>query len=399
MSLRPVIVVAAAVMSVAFAASAQGQSLRPQVGEPLQQAADLLRAGKTQAAFAKIRQAEQVRNPTAAEQLTIARMKGSVAQRSGDHAVVVEAFEAVFAGAPADEQRRLAEAIAYAHAQQRHWDRARQWIAKARQLGAGSPSLHELQTFVQAQSGDFAAIARASAAAVAAAEEAGKRPAEDELLRLADAQQRSGAVGEYFGTLEKLLVYYPKQDYWRAWLDQLARQPGVAGRRALDVLRLRLASGTLDTTGDVMAMAQLALQARLPEEAVKVIYQGYANGLLGHGDAAQRHQRLRDLALKDRAERRSSIEAEAQQAAGDGNGLVDVGYVYVTMGEVDKGIALIERGIVNGGLKHPQQARLRLGMAQIQSTTTKAAGLKTLRSVKGADGSAEIGRAWALLAR
>jgi hypothetical protein len=73
-----------------------------------------------------------------------------------------------------------------------------------------------------------------------------------------------------------------------------------------------------------------------------------------------------------------------------------VGYAYVTMGEVDKGIGLIQQGIAKGNLKRPEDAKLRLGMAQLQSPKTKAAGVATLRAIKGTDGVAEIARMWTL---
>ena len=77
---------------------------------------------------------------------------------------------------------------------------------------------------------------------------------------------------------------------------------------------------------------------------------------------------------------------------------MQVGYVYVTMGQVDKGIALIEQGIAKGGLKRPEDAKLRLGMAQLQSGKNKAKAVQTLRSVQGSDGAADIGRLWAVYA-
>ena len=70
---------------------------------------------------------------------------------------------------------------------------------------------------------------------------------------------------------------------------------------------------------------------------------------------------------------------------------------YVTMGEVDKGIALIEQGIAKGGLKRPDDAKLRLGMAQLQSGKAKAKAQQTLRSVQGSDGGADIARLWILM--
>ena len=69
------------------------------------------------------------------------------------------------------------------------------------------------------------------------------------------------------------------------------------------------------------------------------------------------------------------------------------------MGQAAKGIGLIEQGIAKGNLKNPEDAKLRLGMAQIQQLSTKAKGLQTLRSLKGTDGVADIGRLWTVLAR
>jgi hypothetical protein len=69
----------------------------------------------------------------------------------------------------------------------------------------------------------------------------------------------------------------------------------------------------------------------------------------------------------------------------------------VSLGEADKGIELIQKGIAKGNLKHPEDAKLRLGLAQLQSPKTKAAGVATLRSVKGNDGSADIARLWLIL--
>ena len=384
-----------------WAAQAQAQGLRPEVGKPLQQAGDLLRAGKAKEALAKVREAEAVPGRTAAEQLTIDRMKGAAAQRSGDTAIAIQAFESVFASGKlaGGEQAQVAESLAFAYSQIKNWGKTTEWVNRARQLGSKNPQLGQLLSFVQAQSGDYAAIARDAAAAVAAAEQAGRRPDEGDLLRLADAQQRTGNMPGYGVTLEKLLRSYPKKDYWNAYLGRLPRKPGFADRFALDVMRLRLASGTLTKTEDFMEMAQLALQTGLPTEARKITDQGFKSGVLGTGAEAARQQRLRDLALKQESEAKTSLANQASEAATqkDGDALVKVGYAYVSLGEVEQGIKLIEQGISKGGLKRPEDARLRLGMAQLQSPKTKSLALQTLRGVKGSDGAAEIARLWAIL--
>jgi len=389
------------VIAAACIAGAQAQGLRAEVGKPLQQAGDLLRQGKAKEALAKVREADAVGGKTAAEQLTIDRMKAAAAQRAGDTATAIQALEGIAAKTGGAELGQVAEQLASAYAQQRNNGKATEWMNKAIAAGNNGATIKQLQAYLQGASGDYGAIARDAGAAVSAAEQAGRRPDEGELLRLADAQQRTGNNAGYSSTLEKLLVYYPKKDYWNAHLARLPRKPGFGDRFALDVMRLRLASGTLAKTEDFMEMAQLSLQAGLPAEALRIVEQGYKAGLLGTGPEAARHQRLKDLAVKQLGEQKNAIAGQANDAASekDGNELVRIGNAYASLGEVDKGIGLIEKGIAKGGLKRPEDAKLRLGVAQLQSPKLKAKAVQTLRSVGGTDGAADIARLWIVAGR
>ncbi|MBI3368321.1 MAG: hypothetical protein HY021_07715 [Burkholderiales bacterium] len=165
-------------------------------------------------------------------------------------------------------------------------------------------------------------------------------------------------------------------------------------------MRLKLATGVLTKTDEFMEMSQLALQAGYPAEGKMIVDKGFAAGALGTGAEAERHKRLRDLANKQDTESKASIDsrAAAAVAAKDSNDLVHLGYAYVTMGQADKGIPLIEQGIGVGGLKRPEDAKLKLGLAQLQAGKSKAKAVQTLRSVQGADGAADLGRLWALYA-
>jgi len=162
---------------------------------------------------------------------------------------------------------------------------------------------------------------------------------------------------------------------------------------------LRLASGTLTKTEDFMELAQLALQAGLPTEARKIADQGFKSGVLGTGPEAARHQRLRDLAVKQEADAKANLAGQVADAQTQktGDALVKYGYTQVSLGDVDAGIKLIEQGIAKGGLRFPEDGKLRLGMAQMQSPKTKAAAAQTLRSVKGSDGAADVARLWVIL--
>ena len=389
------LILVAAVAGLAGAASAQG--MRPEVGKPLQQASELLRAGKAKEALAKAREADAVGGKTGAEQLTIDRMKAAAAQRAGESGAAVQALESIYGRVGGAEQGQIAEQLASAYAQMRNNGKASEWLAKAMAAGNTGGGIRQLQSYLQSASGDYNAIARDASAAVSGAEQAGRRPAEDDLLRLADAQQRTNNSNGQITTLEKLALFYPKKEYWNAYLGRLPRKPGFADRFALDVLRLRLATGTLTRTEDYMELAQLLLQAGLPAEARGIVDQGIKAGVMGTGAEAGRHQRLRELAVKQEADTKTSLPNQATEAAGfkEGDALVKVGVAYTSMGEVDKGIELIKKGIAIGNLKRPEDAKLRLGLAQLKSAKEKAAGVQTLRSIKGSDGVAEIARTWA----
>ncbi len=395
-------VLTAALLTAGYMLSVQAQSLRPEVGKPLQQAGDLLRAGKAKEALAKIHEADSVGGKNASEQLMIDRMRGSAAQRAGDNATAARAFESAYNSGKLSgpEQAQMAESLAFTYSQLHDNGKALQWAQKAQSQGAGSAQLKQLMAYLQGASGDYSAIAREAGAAVSAAEQGGRRPDEGDLLRLADAQQRTNNAAGQSATLEKLLAYYGKREYWAAALGRLPRKPGFSDRFAVDVMRLKFATGNLTKTEEYMELAQLALQAGSPSEAKQIVEKGFASGALGTGAEADRHKRLRDLALKQEAAAKASLDKDTAEAtaAKDGNALVQLGTNLANMGQADKGVALIEQGIAKGGLKRPEDAKLRLGRALMQTGKNKGKAQQVLRSVQGTDGAADLGRLWAILA-
>jgi hypothetical protein len=389
---------AATALAAGIVSTAQAQ-VRPEVGKPLQQASELLKAGKAKEALAKVREADAIPGKTGAEQTTIDRMKGAAAQRAGDTATAIAAFESVYNRSSGSEQAQMAEQVAFAYSQQKNNAKAAEWVAKARAAGGNSASLNQLAAYLQGSSGDYSQVFKDAQAQVAAAEKNGQRPGEDDLLRLADAAKRLNNNAVYSSALEKLVLYYAKKDYWAAHLASLQRKPGFADRLALDVQRLKLANGLITKTDDYMELAQLALQAGFPSEAKAIVDKGYASGALGTGDQAARHQRLKDLVLKSQAESAANLATQTAEAAAqkEGNDLVKVGTVYTSMGQADKAVELIEQGIAKGSLKRPDDAKLRLALAMASTPKTKTKGLQTMRTVGGSDGTADVARLYAVV--
>jgi hypothetical protein len=399
--MKSIRVLTTALLAAGLLSTASAQGIRAEVGKPLQQASELLKAGKAREALAKAREADTVAGKTPAEQLMIDRMKGAAAQRAGDNGAAIAAFESAMASGrlSGPEQAQIAESLAHAYSQQKNWAKTTEWANRARAAGGNTASLNQLTAYVQSQSGDYAQIFKDAQAQVQAAEQAGRRPGEDDLLRLADAAKRLNNNAAFSHALEQLVLYYPKKDYWNAHLASIQRKPGFADRLGLDVMRLKLANGLITKTDDFMEMAQLALQAGFPVEAKGIVDKGYAAGALGTGDQAARHQRLKDLVLKQQADSATGIAQAAADAATqkEGNDLVKVGTVYASMGQTDKAVELIEKGIAKGGLKRPDDAKLRLALAMAQSPKTRAKGVQMLRSVGGTDGTADVARLYAVV--
>lgn len=391
-------VLTAALLAAGALSAVQAQAIRAEVGKPLQAASELLKAGKAREALAKAREADAAPGKTAAEQLLIDRMKGAAAQRAGDNATAIAAFESVYEKSSGNEKAQMAEQVAFAYSQQKNNAKASEWVAKAKAAGANSASLNQLAAYLQGASGDYSQIQKDAQAAVSAAEKEGRKPSEDDLLRLADAARRTNSNAVYSNTLEKLVLYYPKKDYWSAHLASIQRKPGFSDRLALDVQRLKLSNGLITKADEYMELAQLALQAGFPVEAKAIVDKGYAANALGTGEQAARHQRLKDLVLKSVADSQAGLaknEAEAL-AMKDGNDLVKMGTVYASMGQNEKAAELIEKGIAKGGLKRPDDAKLRLALALAGAPKTKAKGLQALRAVGGSDGTAEVAHLYAV---
>jgi hypothetical protein len=137
------------------------------------------------------------------------------------------------------------------------------------------------------------------------------------------------------------------------------------------------------------------LQAKAPAEALKVIDKGYKSGVLGVGAEAARHQRLKDLAEKTLADTNKTLAVDeaALVKAKDNDGLLAMGYGLVQAGQADKGLTMMQAAIKAGGLRNPEDAKLRLGEAYAAAGKKQQA-ISTLKTVGGSDGTAELARYW-----
>ena len=381
----------AATPVIGLAPAHAAEALRPEIGKPIQAAQALMKQGKHKDALAKLREADKVSGKTPNEAYLIERVRAAAASSAGDYGTAANAFEALIASGKlsASERSQFSEGLIGIYMRGGELNKANEAIL--RQLKNGDdPKLRSYLLQNYYKQGNTAALE----AELRNAEKAG-RMTEDQLGMLANIQLKKNDKVGYVNTIEKLAANYPKAQYWNDLLNRVQGKPGFSSRLSVDIYRLKLANGLMKKPSEYMEMAQLVLQARAPAEALKVIDKGYKAGALGTGPDAARHQRLKDLAEKSLAERQKDAAAtEAEYtAAKDNDGLVGLGYSLVQAGQTEKGLKMMENAIKAGGLRYPDEAKLRLGEAYAAAGKKQQA-ISTLKGVAGKEGTAELARYW-----
>jgi outer membrane protein assembly factor BamD (BamD/ComL family) len=376
----------------------KAEAVRPEVGKPLQAAQGLVKARKGREALAEVAKAEAVGNRTPYENFLIQQMKGSAAIAAGDSETAIRSFEAVLGSGRVSgrEATSMVQAVAVAYYQKKDYGNAAKWTQRYFKEGGNDAAMRTVLLQSYYLGNDCGSVQKM----LASADDGSRRASEEELQILANCYLRQKDNTGYANTIEKLVVHYPKKEYWTDLLSRVQKKSGFSDRLGVNVYRLRFATNNAGSAADYMEMAQLAMQAGVPAEAKVILDKGYAAGVLGKGDQAERHERLKNLVNKTLEEKKASRAADEKEAlaAKDGNALVNVGLNYVYEGNAAKGLPLIEQGIKKGGLKRPEDAKLRYGEALLFAGRKDRA-VQVLRDVKGTDGTADIARLWVLQAR
>jgi tetratricopeptide (TPR) repeat protein len=235
---------------------------------------------------------------------------------------------------------------------------------------------------------------------VADQEKRGQRPSEATLTRLRDLQDKAGNTAGASQTVEKLVVHYPKAEYWRLLTHGLARDPKLKDNQKMHVYRLRFATGTLKLCQDYTEMADFAVNSGLAGEGQRVIDQGLAAKVCTVKVEQDRLLRLQTAAGKFAAEekgRLTRLEADARVSK-TGEPDVAVGSSLFGFGEYPKAAEWLSRGVSKGGLKDVADAQLTLGIAYFRAGN-KAEAIKTFNSIKTADPYTQrIVKLWTLYA-
>jgi hypothetical protein len=350
----------------------------------------------------RITQAEAFPNKTPYETYVLNRMKLSLASSTGNEQNAISALEAIIGSGklqPA-EQANFVQALGGYYYNAKNYPKAIEWFKRYQKESSTPDAVNSALVRSYYLSGDYASSLKEQRPLLEAADKAGKTPSAEDLRLYASAANKVKDDAAYLYGLEKLAAYYPSDDFWTDLINRgVMRKPGFnQDANYTDALRLEFAAVQKMALEEYVNLAELALKDGFPTEAKKVVDAGFAAGVLGTGANAASHRQLRDRATKganDDAKNIAGGEASAAKSK-NGAGLVNLGWAYVTMDQFDKGIGFIEQGIAKGGLKAPDEAKLRLGMAYAKAGRKDQA-IKTFETVKAGGGLSDMAKYWILL--
>ena len=383
-------------------AAAPANTVRPELAKILDSNAlqPLIAAKNVAEVQARITQAEAIPNKTPYENYILNRIKMAHASLAGNDAGILAAADEVVKSGfePKDTQAKLVLAMANIQYNAKNYTAATEQLKRYEALGGNMAEARTLQSRAMYLGKDYAGAKVQLSQLIAEAEKAGKPPAQEDLKLMLSAAYESKDTAAYEATVQKMVTFYPTDEFWNELIRvSVVRKPGFDQNNYLPLLRLQFAATKVMREEDYVDLAESALRDGFPTEAKNAIDAGFSAGVLGKGANAKAHNALRTRADKGAADDAKNIAAgEASAAkAKSGAGLVNLGWAYATMGQYDKGVGFIQQGIAKGGLKQPDEAKLRLGAAQVKGGHKDDA-IKTFESVKAGGGLSDVAKVWIL---
>jgi hypothetical protein len=195
---------------------------------------------------------------------------------------------------------------------------------------------------------------------------------------------------------EKLVVFYPKPEYWQNLLRSL-KQGDTNDKQKINVLRLAVAVDVLKQPDDFTEFAQIALDEGLPAEAQSVLEQAIEKKLFKDQRKIDLNNRLLAKAKAEVAAEKAKLPQQdaAARATPEGDDDVKVGAAYLSFGDSAKAIEALKRGITQGKLVQADEAGILLGIAYLRSDN-KPEAKKAFNTVKQDPTMKRIANLWLL---
>jgi tetratricopeptide (TPR) repeat protein len=403
---------ATAVLGLGFSTSAAAQGagctgggkISKQIAKQMSAAQDAMKAKKWQESLSKMKEAEAVAfNRSAFDNYTIAQFRAYIYSSTRQEADAARELENQL-NSPCMPESKKADALKNLvglYTNLRNYPKAIDYGNRALKLSR-DPDLMVFVAQAYYQSGNNKAAADMMKQVL---DQGGGRPKEQQLLLVRAACEKAGNNACVSEAYEKLVVYYPKPEYWQNLMKSLRASPDLDDIQAHNVMRLALYVNVLKDPDQFKEMAQLGIEEKLSCEATTVLEQGFAKKVFVEQRDIDVNKRLLAAAQKEVATEKAALpknEAAAKSAA-TGDALVKVGAQHLACGDAAKGAELIQAGIAKGSIgkgdpkeaERVDEAYMLLGMAQLKNNN-KAEAAKSFRAVKKDPTMVRIAKLWLL---
>lgn len=382
----------------ALTAQAQ-ETLRPEILKSLKVAQDALADKRNAEALEQSQRVLALPQLSTYERHTVLRTLAVAAMGAQSWDAAISALEDLVQSSTTSsaDKRLMYESLVRAALQKKESDRVARYARAYLQEGGLNASVRTVLIQSLNLLGRHTEVVETMQGFLQVDDASGNKTPEEELRALALSQRQIKSESGYRDALWRLLTSHEKPVYWAEYIARVFGMSGFNSRFELDLYRLYELTGHLQESGEYVEMAQLALKAGLPVEAVRVIAKGFEKGVLGQGSEASGHARLKTEAEKRMREDEAQF-AQMEKVARDGNSLAMIAEVQFSRQNWEAANEAYAKALQLGGLRRLPEIQLHHAIGLLQAGRKDAARTQ-LQAIEGDATALELAKLWSLRAR
>jgi tetratricopeptide (TPR) repeat protein len=373
--------------------------LRAEVHKPLTAAQEALKNNQTDQALNLTREALSVNQLTPVERAFVMRTQAAAAVRSKNWDLAIESLEYLVnsSDVPQADKRSMLESLMNASLQKKDNARAVKWGRQYLQEGGTNPGIRLAMIQTLSVMGEHKQVLQEVQEKMRLDAAAGQKTPEQDLRLMAISYRQLKDDAGYMRMLKRLVSDYPSKAYWVEVIARMAQQPGLNSRQELNLYRLLEQTGNMEEVDEYTEMANLAIKAGLPAEALRVLNKGFEQGILGKGADAPAQTKLRADALKKTQEDAKGF-AQLEKSAKDAVTWTAVADVYFSQQNWTAAHTAYAKALELGGSRRENDLRLHDAISLFQLGHKESA-RQQLAAIQGDVAWSEIAHLWGILAR
>jgi tetratricopeptide (TPR) repeat protein len=384
-------------------AADEKHTVTKELAKPLKAAQEAIATKKFSEAVAKLKEADASPKKTPWDQHVINELAAYAYSRTGNGIEAEKANEALINDGftPQAQIPARIKAVAAAAFQAKNYDKALEYGNRAIKGGFADDEIRTVVGQSYYLKGDYKSTAKFLQPIIDAEIKSGKAPKDTELQLVLSSCEKTDDTDCTTRSLERLVTYYPKPDYWKGLLYGLRQDHNMqSDRNSLELFRLMSEVDVLQRAENYTEMAQIALDQGSPGEAQGILEKGFQKNVFSDKRSNDKNTRLLEAAKKAGVTDKAQLPKMDQDAnaAPTGDKAVGVGLAYLGYGQYDKAIELLSKGLKKGGLKSEPEAHLLLGIAQLKGGHKDDA-VKSFHQVKSDPALERIANLWSLHAK